>query len=720
MPGPRPLRPGEPKRLGGYRLLARVGEGGQGIVYLAEDVEGTRVAIKVLHAHFSGDTQARERFLREADAATRVAPFCTARVLDVAVDEHGRPYVVSEYVEGVSLEELVRSQGPRMHGTLDRVAVGTATALTAIHKAGIAHRDFKPSNVLIGPDGPRVIDFGIARALVDPTTTQGELIGTPAYMSPEQISGRPVGTASDIFSWALTMAFAATGKAPFGEDTFPAVMYRIVNAEPCLDGVPEPLRSLLERCLDKSPERRPTSAEVLDMLLGHGESRDGASPPEPPDPPDPPTPPEASVAFPGADLPGGSASQIAYWPKSPTAPQSSASARRSLWRSRLGLTGMSIVLVAALGTAVWLVRSDGRTTVEAAPPAPTPSATARILATTDPETAIGATPASPPVATLRSAPFGTPVGPARTGIGAEVNTVAVSELGGRAVVLGGSTGGRARMWDLLTGRPAGTPLTDAAADIDVTEVDGAPAAFLRYPGGRIRPWNLATGKALGPDYTGHAADVYALAVIELNGRPAVVSGDVRGQLRFWDPRTGKDVGKRPENAHSAAVFGLAAGTVDGKPVALSAAADDVVRVWDPATGRSLSEFRGHTGDVFAVAATESQGTPIGVSGGADDLVRRWDLRNGEQIGEPLRGHTADVGAIAVGRLRGQAIVASGGFDGTIRVWNLDTGEPIGSPLRGHGDRVYSLAITEIDGRTLLVSGGRDRTVRVWSLGPASS
>jgi serine/threonine protein kinase len=383
MPDPRPLRPGDPRRLGGHRVLGRIGEGGQGVVYLAEDADGGRVAIKVLHAHFVGDAQAGERFLREADAARRVAPFCTARVLEVAVDDEGRPYVVSEYVEGVSLEELVRSQGPRTRGALDRVAVGTATALTAIHKAGIAHRDFKPSNVLLGPDGPRVIDFGIARAL-DASHSQEEMLGTPAYMSPEQISGGPVGTASDIFSWALTMAFAATGAAPFGEDAYPAVMFRVVNAEPRLDGVPEPLRSVLVRCLAKRPEDRPTSAEVLDMLLGHGESRGADAPPAPSTAQQAPSTAQqatetgletgvetarepvpktaskagskagsgaASVAFPGADVPGGSASQIAYWTALRPGTPPAGSATRRFRLSRLGLIGVVLVLAAALAVA---------------------------------------------------------------------------------------------------------------------------------------------------------------------------------------------------------------------------------------------------------------------------------------------------------------------------------------------------------------------------------
>ncbi|MFD0478427.1 serine/threonine-protein kinase [Nonomuraea thailandensis] len=321
----RPLRAGEPTRLGDHRIIAGLGEGGQGVVYLAEDTSGERVAIKVLHARLAGDTEARERFLREVDAAMRVAAFCTARVLDVAVDGD-RPYIVSEFIDGPSLEDAVREHGPRSGGALDRIAVSTATALAAIHRAGVVHRDLKPSNVLLGPDGPRVIDFGIARA-IDMTLTGGS-VGTPTYMAPEVIAGEPAQPASDVFSWAVTVGFAATGRPSFGRDTVPAVMYRILNASPDLDGVPEALRALLARCLAKAPQERPTAAEALHLLLGHDQTstrpigwpsaaRPGTAAPNPAPPnpappnpappnPAPPNPAPPNPAPPGAASPGAS------------------------------------------------------------------------------------------------------------------------------------------------------------------------------------------------------------------------------------------------------------------------------------------------------------------------------------------------------------------------------------------------------------------------------
>ncbi|GAA2997112.1 hypothetical protein GCM10017559_17050 [Streptosporangium longisporum] len=262
-PRRRPRRPGP--RAGGwgpYRLIGELGKGGQGKVYLALTPQGQKVAIKVLHEHVGSDRVVRERFLREVEATRRVATFSTARVLDVNITED-QAYVVSEYVEGVSLEQLVRDRGPRDEDGLTRLALATAGALAAIHRAGIVHRDFKPANVLIGADGPRVIDFGIARALDQVTATSGKIMGTPAYMSPEQLAGEAIGTETDVFSWAATMLFAASGRAAFGEDTIPAILNRVINHHPDLSPMPPSLRALAAACLDKLPANRPTASDIM-------------------------------------------------------------------------------------------------------------------------------------------------------------------------------------------------------------------------------------------------------------------------------------------------------------------------------------------------------------------------------------------------------------------------------------------------------------------------
>ena len=267
MPDGRPLKPGDPARLGSYTLTARLGEGGQGVVYLGESESGDQVAVKLLRADLANDDTARGRFLRELDAVKRVARFCTAQVLDADV-EGDRPYIVSEYVPGPSLAQLVSSESPRSGADMERLAIGTVTALVAIHQAGIVHRDFKPQNVLIGADGPRVIDFGIARALDAAATMTNSAIGTPAYMAPEQLTAQELTPAADIFSWASTMVYAATGQSPFGQDTVMAVIHRIMNEPPDLGSIEEPLRGIVSDCLAKDPADRPQTQALLMRLLG--------------------------------------------------------------------------------------------------------------------------------------------------------------------------------------------------------------------------------------------------------------------------------------------------------------------------------------------------------------------------------------------------------------------------------------------------------------------
>ncbi|MFF5206510.1 serine/threonine-protein kinase [Streptosporangium sp. NPDC000396] len=269
MSRPAPLRPGDPRRLGRYRLIGRLGEGGQGVVFVAESPDRPRVAVKALHARLLGDEKVRRRLIGEIEAVRRVAPFCTAQVLDADLDGE-RPYIVSEFVDGVSLQEHITAEGPRADGSLDRIAVGTATALAAIHRAGVVHRDFKPANVLLGMDGPRVIDFGISR-MMDATLTTGKIpFGTPAYMSPEQIKGEPAGPPADMFSWALTVAFAATGRHAFSADSYHEVLARVLYGRPDLGPLTGRLRRIVVACLAAEPGDRPVAEEVLHQLYGNG------------------------------------------------------------------------------------------------------------------------------------------------------------------------------------------------------------------------------------------------------------------------------------------------------------------------------------------------------------------------------------------------------------------------------------------------------------------
>jgi serine/threonine protein kinase len=264
-----PLRQGDPAQLGSYRLVGRIGRGGMGTVYLAESGSGERLAVKVINPDLAHDDAFRTRFRREVESARRVRRFCTAPVVDAQLD--GEPlYIVTEYVDGSNLDEFIRSSGPMRGSSLDHLAVGVATALTAIHGAGVIHRDLKPANVLLSSVGPRVIDFGIARALdtVSEATRTGQFVGTPAYMAPEVFDGKSATAASDVFAWGCVVAYAGTGQTPFTGPTVPAIMYQIMHAEPALDGIDESLRGLVERALAKDPAQRPSGQELLDSLVG--------------------------------------------------------------------------------------------------------------------------------------------------------------------------------------------------------------------------------------------------------------------------------------------------------------------------------------------------------------------------------------------------------------------------------------------------------------------
>ncbi|NRQ32790.1 protein kinase [Nonomuraea sp. NN258] len=273
-----PLLPGDPRQIADYWLAGRLGAGGQGVVYEAYDAAGARVAVKVLHGTMS-------RLDKEVTATRRVASFCTARVLAVGGDGDGegaRPYLVSEYVEGPSLRQAVAG-GPVFTGDdLRRLAIGIATALLAIHRAGVVHRDLKPENVLLGADGPRVIDFGIARTEDMSLTASRQVAGTPRYMAPELLHGDRAGRPADVYGWGAVVLFAATGRDPFEGEHLGYVMNQVITADPDVSVLAEPLRTLVAAALRKDPAARPTAETLLRGLLGGtGTPLDQAPPDDP-------------------------------------------------------------------------------------------------------------------------------------------------------------------------------------------------------------------------------------------------------------------------------------------------------------------------------------------------------------------------------------------------------------------------------------------------------
>jgi predicted Ser/Thr protein kinase len=261
-------------------VLGVLGNGGMGRVYLARATDGRLAAVKVIRPDLAEDPAFLRMFRREATMACRVPQFCTAEVFGFDLDGD-TPYLATEYVDGPTLHRAVRERGPLAGPALHRLGVAVATALTAIHGAGLVHRDLKPKNIILGPEGPLVIDFGIAHALDGVSHLSRPTAGTPGYMAPEQIRGTDVGQPTDLFAWGAVMVFAATGESPYGEGPADSVHYRTLHGQPNLVGVPTPLYGLVAVAMDPVPGCRPTAAHLLGELTG-------GTPPE--------TPPNHAVA----------------------------------------------------------------------------------------------------------------------------------------------------------------------------------------------------------------------------------------------------------------------------------------------------------------------------------------------------------------------------------------------------------------------------------------
>jgi predicted Ser/Thr protein kinase len=333
-----------------------------GVVHLAEDPRGERVALKVLRPHVVGDDEGRARLAREVTSLRRVRSRRVAEVYDA--DPWGeQPYVVTRYVQGPSLHERVREAGPLGEEELRALAVGLIEAVIAVHEAGVLHRDIKPSNVLIEDrHDPVLIDFGLAKLTEDSKlTATGWLMGTPGYLAPEVLYGDDATQAADVHAWAATVVFAATGATPFGRGPSMAVMDRARRGEHDLSGVPEWLRGLLTRCLDPSPDERPGASEVLARLTGPVPDTP-ASPPTPPGTqtrpltPSRPYPPPRPLDRP--DRPGPPRQP----PPAPAAARSTPGVRALLTVGLLGLVAAGLALAPYVAAAVvlllaWLVRT---------------------------------------------------------------------------------------------------------------------------------------------------------------------------------------------------------------------------------------------------------------------------------------------------------------------------------------------------------------------------
>jgi hypothetical protein len=415
-----PLAADDPRQVGVYRLHARLGAGGMGRVYLGYSPGGRAVAVKVVHPELARDPEFAARFRREVRAAEAVSGVYTAPVVGGGPPD-SPPWLATAFVAGPSLADLVARAGPLPEAAVWRLAGGLIEALEAIHGRGLVHRDLKPGNILIAVDGPRVIDFGISRAVQGGTvlTAVSTTIGTPAYMSPEQAEGREIGPPSDIFSFGSVIAFAATGAAPFDGGEMFSIAYRVVHAEPDLSGLPPALRGLVGGCLAKDPAGRPSLAALMDAVTAGSAAFPEVSPgkfwPDPVDAlvagqagavPAPEAAPATQTARPGRPAPG-----------PPTAPAPGTAPRRGAGR-RL-LAGGAVVLAAALGGTLALALGSqahspaapaghtgpaGRAAARHPPASATPSASAVAASSAAVPPATAAPPPSPVAVTVCTEP----------------------------------------------------------------------------------------------------------------------------------------------------------------------------------------------------------------------------------------------------------------------------------------------------------------------------
>ncbi|ROO90800.1 WD domain G-beta repeat uncharacterized protein [Actinocorallia herbida] len=631
--------------IGGYRLVRLLGRGGQGAVYLGEG-DGGLVAVKVLHEGGSGD--AVRRFLREAEIARRVAPFSTARVLDAGVHE-GRPFIVSEYVPGPSLDVLVHQEGPRNGSALQRLAATTLSALAAIHRAGVVHRDFKPANVILGPEGPVVIDFGIALAIDQAGTRTGSL-GTPAYMAPEQFGQTPVGQAADVFAWAGTMVFAATGHRPFPGETMPALLNAVLHAPPDVSGVPEPLLGAVLRCLDKDPRTRPTADELYGLFTGHR-----PAPAAPPAPPEPPTRPAEPATLP------------------------SPPPRRS--RPALWLVPVAVGLVAAVVATFTLWPEGDRAETGGSP---TPAFGAPVGAPLLDHgndiraVAVGVVGGAPVAATgsddqtvrlwsLGDEPAAGLVLQGHTGW---VRGVAFGSLQSSPVVVSASDDDTVRIWDPSDGSEIGS-FTGHNGDVKAVAVGDVARRAVAVSGGAdavLRVWNL-DDRTETAQLPGHTGTIWAVALTELDGVPLAVSAGEDGTVRIWDLQTRTQ--RAVLTGHTGPVLTLAVTRIGGRPMAVTGGDDGTIRFWDLASGlEDGTPIRGGEGPVRSVAAGTTGGTPVIISGGEDQVLRVWDATSRAEIGAPFTGHTDRIWTVAFTDRTGVPLALSGSRDNTLRLWNL--------------------------------------------------
>ncbi|MEX5713406.1 serine/threonine-protein kinase [Parafrankia sp. FMc6] len=758
-------------RVGPYRLLRRLGAGGMGTVYLGLNGSGRQVAVKLVRPDLARVAEFRERLKREADSARRVARFCTAAVLDVNVTADV-PYLVTEFVDGPTLAEVVRERGPLHPAELHQLAASMATALMAIHRAGIVHRDLKPSNIVLSRLGPKVIDFGIARALDTASVLSGEHpVGTPALMAPEQARGDTITSAADVFAWGGVLVYAATGRYPFGTGPAAALLYRTVNDTPTLDGFEDSLRPLVEEAMRKAPADRPTAeqlyARLLDMRVDEAELPLGpplaevtalvqpvapgtpgtpgtpGMPGTPGNPSPSPSPMSSSsvetqavpptpvtVLSPhGSPAPAPSTAGRAGTDRSAgTAGRAKAHGRSQGRRSRHGWRGIALlaaILAAVIATVVLVVVDNRGALSPTGVPEQVAARALRLQFQDRPlarRLALAAYHAAPESASTRNAVIGlfaADVDPVVAPLGSRVLSAALRPDG--RLLAAGTEAGTIELWDLTDLARPGHAGTISGVGDWVYSVAFDPGGNLLAAGvgdGAVRLWDVTDPARAGALATiaFHRDRVRSVAFAP-DGSTLASGGD-DGQVGLWAVTDPAHPQRR--SATDGAVAGIRSLAFSPRGGLLALAGDDgSVRLWnvaDPARPATSSTLRGTGRTVQSVAFSADSSTLA--AGGIDGAVHTWRVDGPGSVVD-LGSTPGGVGGVtSVAFSPDRAILVSASEDETVRLTDISApADPVLlTDLRGH-TKAVSAAMFVPGGRTVVSASG-DGSVRLRTVDPA--